>query len=373
MATEAKSFPGNYSDRVLDIVKALSMSGLKGVAVLGSYSIRSQIYAGDIDLQNTVSMPSVEAVAAELREIVKRLQFLETYIGDVKCGEIREWNPFRPNAIIQDKKITNFNIKESQSIIAAIPATAISPAERKRALELLEKATDPYGFLEAKKEIRYHILRWKPAQLLEGAMIYRGLRITLVDAIKTKGMIKIDVVADIDRFTEMSMIYNISIKGTLITAKPPNLILSIAEDVSYYNKKNPFKAVKRLFSLAKATGNKKGADALIPILNSDLGRLYQIVGDLEVLKGLSEQPSPPWIDIRAQLDEIKARMGNIYTLRDFLREEHDIIGEINAVLKTQPTVIGAKLVKLISRLSGILDRATVKAFEVVSKNEIGME
>jgi len=365
--TEVKAFPGNYSERVLDIIKNLSMSGLKNVEVLGSFSIKSQLYAGDIDTQNNVIMQSIEAIASELKTIVKRLPY-DAVIKEIKCGEIHEWDPFRADAILEDKKIHNFSIKESQSIIDAIPATAISPEERKRAIILLEKATTPFGFLEAKKLIRFHILRWNCSQILDGTLLYRGLRITLEDALKTKGMIKIDLIANIERFTEFSMIYNIKIKGKLITPIKPNLILSLSEDIAYYNNINPFKALKRIFSLAKATGNKKAVAELIPILNSDLGRLYQIIGDLEILKEVADKRIPQITEIRAQLDEIRSRIGNIYELQDFLKKEHDIIGDIYATLRiVSPVDFKGKLTRLISTLSGILNTATGKIVGIVGK------
>jgi hypothetical protein len=367
METAQKAFPANYSNRILEIIKALSMSGTKGIKILGSASIRSQLYAGDFDINNIVNMGSVKEIADELKDIIKRLRAVpECYIGDIKIGEIPEWNPFRPSAMLADKKIENFNIKESQSIIDSIPASAISQKERSDALNLLEKATTPKDFLTAKKEIKFHILRWKPEQILAGYLNYRGLTVTLQEAIMSRGLIKIDVVALVNsRYVEIAMVYSVSVKGSPLMRRQQPLLITLTEDFAYYSKIDPFKSVKRLFSIAKLTGDKKAIEKIVPILNSDLGRLYQIVSDLKVLKGLMERPQPPIQEIRSQIDDMRSRMGNIYQLKLFLDKEHDIIGELNTILNTPLTAVIGKIVKLITKLQGIIDEATVKIMKTI--------
>jgi hypothetical protein len=80
-----------------------------------------------------------------------------------------------------------------------------------------------------------------------------------------------------------------------------------------------------------------------------------------------ERPSPPSAEIRTQIDQIKSRMGNIYNLKSFLEEEHDIIGEINTILKTPASAIVGKLVKLITKLSVILNTATETMLKKLGK------
>jgi len=366
---EAKSFPDNYSSRVLELINAASMTGMKGVAILGSASIRSQQYSGDLDINNTANMTSIASVEEALKAIVKRLRLI-CYIGDIKIGQISEFNPFRPGAFLQNKVIKNFSIKESQSVIDAIPASAISPSERANALELLENATTPFGFLVAKKEIKFHILRWKPAQILAGGMIYRGQRVSLASALSSGGMIKIDTTFNYNsRFIEASIVYNVSIHGKRLIAEEQPLKLSLCEDYLYYSKVDPFKALKRLFSLSKLEKDKEAIDELVPILNSDLGRLYQILGDLKTLLGLLELPYPPIEDIRYQIDDMKARMGSIYSTKMILDNEPNIIGDLNQILRSPRSVLNGKIVKLITKLQGIMNTATVNIVNVIRNKD----
>lgn len=363
-----KSFPENYSQSVLEVLEAMSMTKLKKLLIVGSSSIRSQLYSADYDALEKVSIKSASEVVNQLQSIIKRLRVLpDCFIGDIKCGEVPQWDPFTLNAHVNmdNEKIVDFNIKQSQSKIdSLVQAKVISPSEAKGANTLLDKATTPMGFLTAKKAIRFHILRWKPYQILEGRQEYRGSTFTLEDAVMSGGLIKIDVVSNIDnRFTEFSVIYNLYKGGVLLTKKSLNLINSLKEDVMYYGHLSPFKGMKRMFALAKAQKNESKMRHLIPLLNSDLGRLYQIISDLSVIHELLERPNKPIKDIRYQLDEMKARMGNLYQLRDFLKEEHDIIGQIESALKKQNPK--ADVYKLMVLLQHILNEETLKQLDDV--------
>jgi hypothetical protein len=72
-------------------------------------------------------------------------------------------------------------------------------------------------------------------------------------------------------------------------------------------------------------------------------------------------------EIKAQIDEMKARMGNLYQLRDFLKKEQGIIGDIEAILKSPVPKMKQKLSVLINELDEILNKATVKMVIEVEK------
>jgi len=372
-----KNFPDNYSAAVLNVLDAMSATGLKKLKVVGSSSIRSQLYAGDYDAIERVDVKNAKTIADHLQTAVKQLRSLkDVAISEIKCGEIPEWNVFRPNARVEHDKILDFNIKESQSKVDALRRENVLTAkESQDANDLLEDANDEWDFLHAKKTIRHHILRWTPSEILEGAKFVRGNHvIKLEDAIMSGGMIKLDVVANIhDRFTEFSVIYDVFKNGKRITQPPVPLERGLVEDMIYYEKANPFKALKRLFSLAKHFHNKRIIEILIPILNGDLGRLYQIVGDLKTLSALLEHGSTSRIRaIRSQIDEVRHRLGNIYQLKDFLKAEHGIIGSIFSLLKTPIPKLHSKLESLIDTLQSILDINTLKQVGGLMKKGIKM-
>jgi hypothetical protein len=366
-----KSFPDNYDDRVVSILEALSLSGSSNISVAGSASLRSQLYAGDYDATNLVKASSVSSVATSLKEMVNRiLSIEECYFNDIKCGEVPEWNVIPAKAHIANGKIVDFNKIDALKVLdLALEQKAITPAEKKTYYKLIENIEKPLGFLEAKKEIRFHVIRWTSAQILAGELDFRGRHITLEDAIMSKGMIKADVVANIyDRFTECSMIYEVYVKGKLITQTPPPIIRSLQEDIIYYNKREPFKALKRFFSLSKAQKHEKVAEELLPILNGDLGRLNIIAGDLKTLADLLELHNmEAHQSVLEQVDRIKGRLSNIYQLKDYLKGEHEVIGEINSILKAPKSQVLGKLERLYNKLMEIISKATLKIVGKVVK------
>jgi hypothetical protein len=248
----------------------------------------------------------------------------------------------------------------------------ISPAESNEAHALLDKATDPLSFLEARKTIRFHILRWKPADILEGAMVYRDKVITIEDALTSGGMVKIDAIANhSERFVELSVIYDIFVNGKRLTASPSPLVPSLIEDIAYYSESNPFKALKRTFSLARHFKNLSVIETLVPVLNSDLGRLYQLIGDMSTLVDLLERPNAPVSRIREAIDDFRSRLGFIYDLPDVLRDETETLGEIVAILKLPtPSRIRDRLASLRDDLQRKLDLNTKKEVKTLGNLKV---
>jgi hypothetical protein len=364
-----KDFPDNYSQSVLDVLDSLSMTGLKGMKLVGSSAIRSQQYAGDYDAGETVRAETIETVADKLQDIIKG-RLSNVYFGDIKIGEVKEWDVFQPDARVEKDKIVDFNIVDSKSKVDGLKADGvITTKEAEDAYKLLDKATTPFGFLEARKTIRFQILRWKPADILEGALMYRGKVFRIEDALTSGGLVKLDAIANVsDRFVEFSVIYTLFVNRKKVTPSPPNLAQSVQEDITYYSKTNPFKALKRTFTLAKFFKNADALKTLLPILNSDLGRLYQIVGDIGTLVDMLSRPSPPLQRIKEAMDELKARLGTIYSLKDVLREEDNILGDINALLKmTNSKTIMMRLERIKDRLQRNLDTNTSKLMKDTSK------
>ena len=372
-ALATKAFPDNYSQEVLRVFEALSMTDLKKFRLVGSASLRSQQYSADFDCMEKVRISNAAEMVHNLRDVVKKLRAIpDCFIGDIKCGEEKSWDVFNGNAAIVDGKVQNFNPTESKGRIDNLRnRRIISPKEAKEADSLLDKAITPLGFITAKKTIKFHVLRWKPDQILEGFQEYRGHRFNLEDAVTSRGLIKVDAVANIaDRYTEFSTIYDTYLNGDLVSERPTNIVQSLTDDIMFYNHINPFKALKRYFALVKLRKDTEAAAVLVPIMNSDLGRLYQIIGDLQTLRGLMDRPSSAYNlkTILGQIDDMKARMGNLYQLRDFLSKEHGIIGSLNALLSSPATSIKGKLDKLILELEGINNEGAVKIIKTTLKN-----
>ena len=349
-----KQFPGNYTEEVLDTLKKMSITNLNHVKIVGSVSIRSQQYAGDVDANDIVKIDSYAQAASLLKEVIKRLD-PSIFITDFKIGEVTMWDVLHGE----------FDLVKSLQKLSALKNSIISEAEFKGAERLLRAVKDPLTLAEAKKGIRFHILRWKPSEVLAGVKNLRGITISLEDAIASGGLIKLDVIKDTDRFTEISMIYTMKLNGKQITKVSHDLIKSLEEDIVYFSERSPFKALKRAFSLAKVTKNTSELEFLVPLLNSDLGRLYNIVSNLETILLLLEQPNVPIAAVHENLDEIKARMGNIYSLKEFLEVETNTLGALKTMKKMSAKRLKPALFSLSTSLQTILNKETEKKLKSV--------
>jgi hypothetical protein len=109
--TKLKEYPDGYSEDALKILNTMSFSEGKDVKILGSMSLRSQVYAGDYDAYETIKTKgskedALDDLVKKFKQIVKDVQKIpNTYIGDIKSGSIEEWKiigePFHHEKSIQ--------------------------------------------------------------------------------------------------------------------------------------------------------------------------------------------------------------------------------------------------------------------------------
>lgn len=334
---QQKTFPIHYDDELIALLRAMSMTDLKSIQIVGSASLRSIEYSGDYDVFEKVKAKSFEELTRNLQSVVKRIRSVpNTTIIEIKCGEIPEWNVFSTTARIEDGQIKDFNPQQSKAKIDELRSQLIiSKQEAKEANQLLSKATTIDGFLDAKKKIRFHILRWTIKDILNGELQYRRHLISLQQALESGGLTKIDTITLIkNRFTEVSILYEMYVNGKRISGPPTNLVQSLDEDILYYNKRNAFKALKRLFSKSRATENIQEIERIVPILNSDLGLLNRLNGDIDTLVEILKQPHPPARRIVNSLRDFQIRLGSMYQYNELLQQEPSYVGTLEAILRT---------------------------------------
>ena len=66
-----KKYPADYSDDVLTVIRAMSFTKGKKVKLVGSYTLRNQIYAGDVDALELVPIKSVGECVKRFKAVVK--------------------------------------------------------------------------------------------------------------------------------------------------------------------------------------------------------------------------------------------------------------------------------------------------------------
>jgi hypothetical protein len=368
-----KEYPTNYPRDAIEILDAMSFSDGKDVKILGSMSIRSQQYAGDYDAYEIVKREGelksvLNTLASDFKTIIKRLRGMaNVFIGDIKAGSVEEYRVFPREAGVVDGKVVNYNaVASRKKVDELLVAKVITGAEAKRAHDLLKPSLTPIALLSAMKELRYHIVRWTVPEVLAGEKTLTGGRtFTLQEAFNSPAISKVDVIGLVqnNKYTDFSMIYEFHNKGKVLNPDFRPIEQTLKEDILVYkNDGNAFKVLKRMYSLAKFKNQKDKIKKLTVILNSDLGRLYSLSSDVATLiQLLDEEKAVPLDKLRYELDQFKARMANIYSLPDFLKAEHDLIGDLNAAMKmTNKTQLKNRLIQIEETMRKVLNKNTPK-------------
>ena len=216
----------NYPNDALTILDAMSFDG-RNTKLVGSISLRSQQYAGDYDAYEVVKTTSA-SLTSRFQHIIRTLQSLpNAYIGDIKAGVIDEWKVTHPSHLDE-----------------LLAKKLITDEEKEEAIQHLKEGED----------IKFHILRWTPKEILAGYKTLRdGRRYDLERAFRSPSIVKLDVVGLVanNRYTEFSILYEFHHKGEVLNKVEVDIEKSLAEDVEYYKKKNPFKAMNKDFIKAE--------------------------------------------------------------------------------------------------------------------------
>ena len=361
-AGNVKTYPDNYPEDAVRILDAMSFG--KGLTLLGSMSLRSQQYAGDYDGYEVVKMKgAVPAVLTKLRKkfqaMIRELQSMKNvWIGDIKAGVVEEWRILNKAAHVSGGRVVGYDAKHSKSVLLSLVAKKVlSSKEAKEASTLLKPSLSPEAFLAAKDELKFHIVRWTPKEVLANRKVLRdGSTMTLEQAFHTPGIAKMDTIGLVqnNRFTDFSVIYEFRAGPTVLNPEKIDIETSLKEAIiAYKNKGNYFKLMKRYFALAKYQNNIKVIERLAPVFNSDLGRLYHIIGDIGTLVTLLEDHTGvPLESVRYEIDQFINRLSNVYSLDDYLKHEKAILRDIHIILGLPKE----KLAKGLDELSDHLDK-----------------
>lgn len=350
----------SYPEDVMRVLDAMAFGD--DLQLVGSMSLRSQQYAGDFDAYEIVEMdePTDQQAAIELRkdfqEIVRNVRKLpNTYITDIKAGVIPEWRVIPEDGYDYENAVKKVDEMLENKII--------TPSEATEAKALLHRRPTVTQMLEAKNILKFHIVRWTPMEIAKNKKVLRDGRIyTLEQAFQTPSITKLDVISLVqnNRFTDFSAIYEFKNKGKALNQAIGNVGKGLQEDIKAYKATGNYsKALKRMFALAKFNDNRKEMERLTNILNSDLGRLYQIVSDIGTLEDALENKAD-LATIKYEIDQFKSRLANVYTLPSYLKKESGILSEINDILRLPRNKMAAPLKALGDKLDDVLQAEAKK-------------
>lgn len=335
-----KEFPEDYSNELVDILKSMSFSKGKNVLVVGSMSLRSQLYASDVDCYEVVKAKSTEEIAQGFQLMMYNLLHKNNItIADLKIGSVDGFKVFSDNIKITKNKIIGFNKnKVLEKVNDLKDLKIITPKDHlyfKNKIETI--GNDPKEFIELQDAIRPNVLRWKPEDIKRGYVILpNSHRVSLLEAINTNAISKLDVIAFLgDRYVEITMMYEFHINDKIINPPSKDLEASIKEDIlkNLINKQY-FKMSKRIFSLARLKKYNNEVLDLSKMFNSDLGRLYSVCSDIKTLLFLLENVHLISKDrIKHEIDQFKTRLSNIHTLPKWYDERPKIYKILDHLVK----------------------------------------
>ena len=292
-----RQFPEQYSSSLKKVLRGISMGQPN---VVGSSDDHKVMYSGDYDLIETQNWTkdSVRGFQA----LVKRCGRLGT-ITDIKVGEVLEWQLLRDDKYDQALELHSLGQLWQSGII--------TETELKEAKHILKPHLTIRELADAKKELRYGVLRWTPSEVAVGVLKYRGRVFRLEDSMKSPGITKVDLVTWVDtKYVEVSNIILWASKGEFY-ADVPSVEKGLSEDILRYEEDgNWMKVVKRMYSIAKYKGLIQDQKDLLSILNSHLGAIYTVVSDLELLEEFKEATTAP--KRKKELDLMRDRMAKLY-------------------------------------------------------------
>jgi hypothetical protein len=329
--TRKKEQYGEDIDRIIDL---LSFNPEK-VFIAGSFGIRSMKYASDIDMIEPVDYST--SLLKQFKNKIKQINNTDgVYLGDIKIGQVDEWEIIDDTAYIEKGKIYGYSLNDAREKVSNLKReNIITNEEAKQYMRLIKTNPSPEELGIIKKEVRPHILRWTASEIMKGVKSYRGRTFKLSEAF-LMGLVKVDIITFLSngRITEASIIYDVRKKGLRKNNFTINPIRSFMNDIQYYKSSGDyFKVLKRLYSLYSYKKDEKKIKELYEILNSDLGILNQVINDIEIIFSLIENHTYiPKEKLSKTISEFINRLNNVYTLNDYIKREVDVIKHIKEAI-----------------------------------------
>jgi len=300
----SRRFPEQYSTRLRTILKAISIGEPN---VVGSAVDPRLMYSADVDCIQ--ELPVTTGNVRKFQRMVQRADKVGT-ITDLKIGEFPEWN-LLSKVKIGKRGVRKYNQgKELAHLKGLYDSKIIGHDEFMLGTDLLKPKLSLEEFFVAQKALRFGVFRWSKAEVLQGEKVLSdGSQLRLMDAFKSPGITKLDLVAwDGLKYIEVS---NILLwrkrKGDYYAKMGPSIQDNILQ---FLLEGNYMKVAKRMFALAKGKGQVRVLDRLLPILNSQLGKLYIVLSDLKLLEEFPNATTTA--RRRKQLDLMRNAVAKLY-------------------------------------------------------------
>jgi hypothetical protein len=357
-----KKLPENYSDEIISVFEALTLQHGDKPFLIGSGSYKVD-FPSDYDL--TQEVPVNKFILKDMQDVMRRLlKMKNVFIGDIKSGSI-------PELKVVDKDLTIQNYKHKrpamiEKLKAMCADKTITQKEMDDSIALLKPKLTMMDIYIIKHEIEFDIIRWKPRDILNGFVTYRGYMVDFYKYLFDKNSTKIDVIVWLNgvRYNEISNLYIFMKDGKPLNVQrntSEQFIAQLIDQMPFllYEGKY-FKICKRINSIerVKPHGNQDLLQNLYKLFNSNIGRLGQVLSDITVLEFMIENIKElPKAKFEYEIDQMKYRLGNM-TNRKYIAEQSKFI-KLLAIVEKDVLDIDA-LDKLRIEIFDLLESETLK-------------
>lgn len=390
---------GSYPKSVVFEAGLLSIEHIKahnfgqaGATPFGSYTYRIQKYPGDVDLQERYTFGTsisdvVPEVAKRLGEIVAKIEATpDHFYSEMKIGEDRRFD-------LELGLCSEGDWVVDPTLLPALrKLKPLFPADKYRELmSILDPGTAKVvlGWQEYDRVYNLirdmFVLRWTATEVMSGKKQLPGNRVIgIEEAVNMKAHVKLDIIAILDgKFVEVTnfMLLGYQIPGT-DKIQPINADYDFTdEDAIRYHLRtqlkeeierlilsttffSPFKAIKRIFALARNYKNMGVIQIFSTVVSSNLSLLYQLKSELDaILIVLLGGDSIPVARINQSIDYMKNRIANVLELSD--RKLDDFNTQIDRILEAKKIAEKAKLIE--SFKAAIMDVVNTASLEFLTK------
>lgn len=303
--------------------------------IMGSSSYKSIHYPSDLDSIETFTMSTHdEVIEYFVKEITKIVKYLskdpKRLLLEVKCGldprfDVR-LGPYTYGYQVSPQFLEW--LIGVRDLMKDEDFQRITRIVKQRTMSLMDYET-------TKKIIRsYYIIRWKGDQILDGYKIHNGRKFTLSECVDHIQGINIEVISceghklmdqsnyyilgyndpqnpELTRYVNLPERATMDMRNFFLDGLTESMVTMIDQKLEY----NPMKYLKRLYSYTLAVRDTVTSKGLLPILNSDLGHLYQLKSQMgTICKFIEQLPGsidPYWGLICDQVQQIKYQLGPI--------------------------------------------------------------
>jgi hypothetical protein len=362
--------------QVVNMINMLTLDPRYPPKIVGSYKYAIHEYPNDIDLfeyyQGCCGFEEVRAkVIQRFKDIIRDIDQSDlTYLGDFKAGMDKRFDinigkmhgsrifGYHPDQIRDDiRKLFDDKLLTDDEVTLWLRHVVNEPS--------VDEYIDLRDLVHDKC-----VVRWTPQDVEKGyKQLPQNKLLSFEEALSQQSIVKIDIWTNISgRYTEITNWYAItyltegSSTPKYLSSPIENYELSLKRDLEYY--KNPslhksMKYAKRLWNYYVLKKMKNEMIVLYPLFSSGSAKMYQIMGEIEVITSVLKHVKNIQMEsIKANIEDWKTRLGTL--LFDDLptHTANKVFEKINTALSTKSK---SSLIILISEIKDILEIAVDKS------------